>query len=75
MEPPRKERRRSADEDRLTGHRRREPAARPTSAADPIFSRPYEPGMAPAAKPAPPSGPQKRSPQVAALLGGFKKAS
>jgi ATP-dependent RNA helicase RhlE len=75
MEPPRKERRRSADEDRLTGHRRREPAARPAApAADPIFSRPYEPGMAPAAKSAPPSGPQKRSPQVAALLGGFKKA-
>jgi len=74
MEPPRKERRRSADEDRLTGHRRREPA-RPAAAADPIFSRPYEPGMAPAAKPVPSAGPQKRSPQVAALLGGFKKAS
>jgi ATP-dependent RNA helicase RhlE len=76
MEPPRKDGRRSPDGDRLTGHRRREPAARPAApAADPIFSRPYEPGMATAAKPAPPSGPQKRSPQVAALLGGFKKAS
>jgi hypothetical protein len=30
--------------------------------------------MAPAAKPAAQPGPQKRSPQVAALLGGFKKA-
>jgi ATP-dependent RNA helicase RhlE len=73
MEPPRKERRRGPDEDRLTGHRRREPA-RPAAGADPIFSRPYEPGMAPAAKPAAQPGPQKRSPQVAALLGGFKKA-
>ena len=74
MEPPRRERRRSADEDRLTGQRKREPAPRPAAAADPIFSRPYEPGMATSAKPASQSGPQKRAPQVAALLGGFKKA-
>ena len=45
--------------------------------ADPIFSAPYEPGTAP---PAPPKAaePQQQSrrktPQVAALLGGFKKA-
>jgi len=75
MEPPRRERRRGAEHDRLTGERRREPAREPARpAADPIFSRPYEPGMAPpqpaAQKPAPP----KRAPQVAALLGGFKKA-
>jgi ATP-dependent RNA helicase RhlE len=74
MEPPRRERRRGADEDRLTGHRRREPAARPAPAADPIFSRPYEPGMATPARPASQQGPQKRAPQVAALLGGLKKA-
>jgi ATP-dependent RNA helicase RhlE len=74
MEPPRRERRRGAEQDRLTGQRRREQAARP--AADPIFSRPYEPGLAPASAPvAQPAGPQKRAPQVAALLGGFKKAS
>ncbi|HSD52673.1 MAG TPA: DEAD/DEAH box helicase [Burkholderiales bacterium] len=73
MEPPRRERRRGADEDRLTGNRKREPAPRP-AVADPIFSRPYEPGMAPAAKPASQQGPQKRAPQVAALLGGLKKA-
>ena len=74
MEPPRRERRRGADEDRLTGNRKREPAQRPAVAADPIFSRPYEPGMASAPKPASQQGPQKRAPQVAALLGGFKKA-
>jgi ATP-dependent RNA helicase RhlE len=75
MEPPRRERRRSADEDRLTGQRRREPARAPAP-ADPIFSRPYEPGMAAPAKPAAGErAPQKRAPQVAALLGGLKKAS
>jgi ATP-dependent RNA helicase RhlE len=77
MEPPRRERRRGADEDRLTGQRRREPAREPARAAapvDPIFSRPYEPGMAAPAKPASEQRvPQKRGPQVAALLGGFKK--
>ena len=72
MEPPRREKRRTADEDRLTHARRREQAAKPQPAADPIFSRPYEPGMAPPAAPgAKPSAPQKRDRQVAALLGGF----
>jgi ATP-dependent RNA helicase RhlE len=73
MEPPRRERRRGAEQDRLTGQRKREHPARP--AADPIFSRPYEPGMAPPPAPAAqqPTA-QKRAPQVAALLGGFKKA-
>jgi ATP-dependent RNA helicase RhlE len=74
MEPPRRERRRGAEQDRLTGQRRREQPARP--AADPIFSRPYEPGLAPAPQPtSSQANPQKRAPQVAALLGGFKKAS
>jgi ATP-dependent RNA helicase RhlE len=71
MEPPRREWRRGADEDRLTHARRREPPARSAPpSTDPIFTRPYEPGNAPppAAKtPAPP----KRERQVAALLGGF----
>jgi ATP-dependent RNA helicase RhlE len=47
--------------------------------ADPIFSRPYEPGSAPPAPAAqkPASEPQhgkRRRPQVAALLGGLKRA-
>jgi hypothetical protein len=45
---------------------------------DPIFSRPYEPSAAPAA-PAPkaeesPQKSKRRQPQVAALLGGLKRA-
>ena len=87
MEPPRREHRRSADQDRLTQSRRREQAprpapsgakpvpsgAKPAHAADPIFTRPYEPGAAPPPAPAPakPSAPQTRDRQVAALLGGF----
>jgi ATP-dependent RNA helicase RhlE len=48
-------------------------------AADPIFSRPYEPGNAPPAPAAqkPASEPlqgKRRRPQVAALLGGLKRA-
>ena len=53
------------------------PPARQQPPADPIFSKPYEPGSAPA--PAPeakksetPS--KRRQPQVAALLGGLKRA-
>jgi ATP-dependent RNA helicase RhlE len=47
--------------------------------ADPIFSKPYEPGTAPAAAGAAPeqkAEPQgkRRRPQVAALLGGLKRA-
>jgi ATP-dependent RNA helicase RhlE len=71
MEPPRHERRRGADEDRLTHARRRDGGQKkPAAPSDPIFSRPYEPGMAPtpAAKAGPPP---KRERQVAALLGGF----
>ncbi len=57
--------------------RRREPAKAP---ADPIFSKPYEPGLAPApqaapaAKPPSSNGKKRREPQVAALLGGLKRA-
>jgi ATP-dependent RNA helicase RhlE len=52
------------------------PAAKPARPADPIFSRPYEPGAAPPASPGSASAPgkpapQKRERQVAALLGGF----
>jgi len=47
-------------------------------AVDPIFSKPYEPAsspasLAPAQKPEPAPGKRKR-PQVAALLGGLKRA-
>jgi len=49
----------------------------PVKPADPIFSKPYEPGTAPPA-PAKPEAPQqqskRRQPQVAALLGGLKRA-
>jgi ATP-dependent RNA helicase RhlE len=50
------------------------PVAASTPHADPIFSKPYEPGSAPAAPPKsePPQHPKRRQPQVAALLGGKK---
>jgi ATP-dependent RNA helicase RhlE len=44
---------------------------------DPIFSKPYEPGVAPAAAAPKPEAAQpskRRQPQVAALLGGLKRA-
>jgi hypothetical protein len=81
MEPPRKPQRRAADEDRLTHARRREQPTKPQPAkpqpgADPIFSRPYEPGVAPPApQAATPGAPAKRERQVAALLGGFVRKS
>ena len=59
---------------------RREPApASRKPQADPIFSKPYEPGSAPAAQTLPvprAEAPQskRRQPQVAALLGGLKRA-
>jgi ATP-dependent RNA helicase RhlE len=64
---------------------RRDPAPRREreprkSQADPIFSKPYEPGTAPAASAVAPETraetPQgkRRQPQVAALLGGLKRA-
>src|SRR6185503_18269644 len=55
---------------------RRRPKPAPSSKphADPIFSKPYEPGTTPAAapKPEPPQHPRRRQPQIAALLGGKK---
>lgn len=59
--------------------RRRSPSSGPKRQVDPIFSKPYEPA-APAATPIPaanqeaPQAKRKR-PQLAALLGGLKKAS
>ena len=57
---------------RHEGPRREKPGA------DPIFSKPYEPGLGPApeAQPAKPEAPQgkRKQPQVAALLGGLKRA-
>ena len=57
------------------------PSSTPKKASDPIFSAPYEPGSAPkpdsAAKPEPEPRQQsgkRRQPQVAALLGGLKRA-
>jgi ATP-dependent RNA helicase RhlE len=52
--------------------------SRPVRALDPIFSKPYEPGLSPAA-PAPAQKPEpaqnkRKQPQVAALLGGRKRA-
>ncbi|MCC6213007.1 MAG: ATP-dependent helicase, partial [Burkholderiales bacterium] len=53
------------------------PQSRPQSRpADPIFSKPYEPGTAPAvARVAEPAvHPKRRERPVAALLGGLKRA-
>jgi len=61
-------------------HRKPAPSTSPKRAPDPIFSKPYEPSATPAA-PAPaanqesPQHARRRRPQVAALLGGLKKAS
>jgi ATP-dependent RNA helicase RhlE len=61
--------------------RRGAPAVRrdrpPKQPADPIFSQPYEPGASPpaAAKPeAAQPGSKRKQPQLAALLGGLKRA-
>jgi len=73
-EPKRRERRPAASP---------QPASRPNAApkrsVDPIFSKPYEPSAAPATpapaeKPEPEPGGKRRQPQVAALLGGLKRA-
>jgi len=57
--------------------RRDRPPQKPAKPADPIFSAPYEPGTAvpTAPKPeAPREGPKRKQPQLAALLGGLKRA-
>jgi ATP-dependent RNA helicase RhlE len=57
---------------------RHEPQAKPKPASDPIFDKPYEPGqaapVAPKAAEPPREGPKKKQPQLAALLGGLKRA-
>jgi ATP-dependent RNA helicase RhlE len=57
---------------------RHEGPRRDKPGADPIFSKPYEPGLGPApeAQPAKPEASQgkRKQPQVAALLGGLKRA-
>ncbi len=57
---------------------RREAPRRGKPAADPIFSKPYEPGQAPTPAPAqspkPAAQGKRKQPQVAALLGGLKRA-
>jgi ATP-dependent RNA helicase RhlE len=65
------------DQARKVKERRPAPGTPPKRPADPIFSRPYEPPAtpAPAANPEPKQHPARRKrPQVAALLGGLKKA-
>jgi ATP-dependent RNA helicase RhlE len=73
--------RRGRENGRERGRERGRPPHASTSKkpSDPIFSAPYEPGGAPkpdAAKSEPqqPSGNKRRQPQVAALLGGLKRA-
>jgi hypothetical protein len=49
----------------------------PKAPSDPIFSKPYEPGsaaLAPAANSEAPQQTKRKQPQVAALLGGIKRA-
>jgi len=62
-----------------TQGRRQTPSTPPKRQIDPIFSKPYEPpaaaSPAPAANQEPPQHPRRKRPQVAALLGGMKKAS
>jgi ATP-dependent RNA helicase RhlE len=58
---------------------RREPRESKGPPADPIFSKPYEPGTGAAPAPSAPKqeqaqGGKRRQPQVAALLGGLKRA-
>jgi ATP-dependent RNA helicase RhlE len=54
--------------------KRAKPEPKKAAAADPIFSKPYEPSP-PSGEPKPePQRPKRRQPQVAALLGGFKKS-
>jgi len=71
-QPSRKPRREERREEK-----RRMPEKKP---ADPIFSRPYEPAQGSAAGPAQPKAeppreqPKKKQPQLAALLGGLKRA-
>jgi len=73
---PRKRRKDEPEKRRPEPEKRRH--AEPKKAgADPIFSKPYEPSAPPAEAPKPAEPPQKgkrKQPQVAALLGGLRKA-
>ena len=56
----------------------RREAPRMQKPADPIFSKPYDPGAAPPTPPplgAPAALPRRRARQIAAVLGGLKRAS
>ena len=56
---------------------RKQATRQPAKATDPIFSKPYEPAAqpAPVPAPAPAARPKRREKQVAALLGGLKRAT
>ncbi|HEU5178190.1 MAG TPA: DEAD/DEAH box helicase [Burkholderiales bacterium] len=78
---PRREASRGRDRGRDRERERgRHQGAAPRKPSDPIFSAPYEPGSAPKADQAVKPEPQqqqsgkRRQPQVAALLGGLKRA-
>jgi ATP-dependent RNA helicase RhlE len=61
---------------RREGSRPEAPARREKSPADPIFSKPYEPADGAAASPEPQEArPRRKQRQVAALLGGVKRAA
>ncbi len=76
MEPPRRDRRRGADVDRLTrGQGRTNGHARGGKPVDPIFDTPYEPGQNSAPQPVRAEAARKPQKQVAALLGGFIRKS
>jgi ATP-dependent RNA helicase RhlE len=64
--------------DQARREKERKPASGtpPKRPADPIFSKPYEPASPtpPAAKPEPQQQSKRKRPQVAALLGGLKRA-
>jgi ATP-dependent RNA helicase RhlE len=62
-------------EPRREPEKRQQHSAEKKQHSDPIFSKPYEPGTAPQqAKSEAPEQPRRKQRQVAALLGGFKKA-
>ena len=77
---PRRGREAGRENGRERGRDRGRPqhASTPKKGSDPIFSAPYEPGAAPKPEPAKtePQQPssKRREPQVAALLGGLKRA-
>jgi hypothetical protein len=75
-EPRRKPQQQEARrEPRREPEKRQQHSAEKKQHSDPIFSKPYEPGTAPPQpKSETPEQPRRKQRQVAALLGGFKKA-